>query len=76
MNTCGCNDVPVDYSHGYPPHYKNWKPDPQDPDLVKRGYQDSNHLVKKIAALGRGDGHKRGMFYPGEAQGFCMYGRK
>ena len=68
---CGCNDVPTDYSHGYPPHRK-WRPDPQDPDLVARGYQDSNCMVKKIAALGRDDSHKLGMFYPGEAQGNCQ----
>lgn len=70
MSQCGCNTPPVNYSQGYPPH-RPWKPDPQDPDLVARGYQDNNCLVKKIAALGRSDAHKRGLFYPADTEGAC-----
>ena len=70
--SCGCNDVPTNYSKGYPPH-RPWRPDPQDPDLVKRGYQDNNCMTKKVAALGRTDAHKRGLFYPGMAEGNCEF---
>lgn len=57
--------APVDYSQGYPPH-RRWKPDSVSRDLVCRGYQENPSQALLVAALGRGDAHKRPYFHPSQ----------